>query len=251
MKEIPLKFSSNGREIFGVLHLPNKKNAPCVVMCHGYGGNKLGNDRRTFVKAARYFAKNGLAAFRFDFFGCGDSEGDFKDQTITTQIRNLTNAITFLQNSNSVDRKKIGVMGWSRGSAICILAASKDARIRCVVSWAGEDDFRNTWANKYIREVKKRGQIYFWWWNTMITKRLLLDEKKYNIIKSARKLRIPFLVVHGTRDENITLVQGETLYKAAKMPKKILIIKNADHSFAGYDDKVIRNTFLWFKKWLK
>ena len=83
MKELPVSFKSEGKQLVGMLHLPDKKKAPCVIMCHGYQGNKFGNHKRVFVKTARYFAKNGIASLRFDFLGCGDSEGRPEEVTTT------------------------------------------------------------------------------------------------------------------------------------------------------------------------
>lgn len=250
MKEIPLAFKSHGKQIVGILHL-SKKNSPCVIMCHGYGGDKLGNQKRVFVKAARYFSKNGISALRFDFLGCGDSEGDLIELTVSKQIVNLQDAITFLEKNVEVDSTRIGVMGWSRGSAICMLTATVDNRIKCVVSWAGESDFKDTWPNQILKEVKKRGIYKSFWYGYSITKASYTDEMKHDILKAVKKMKRPVLVIHGTNDDNVVLNQGENLYKAASKPKKIFVVKNADHSFNGFEGVVIKQTFLWFKRWLK
>ncbi len=252
MKEIPVAFRSEGEQIVGMLHIPSdRKNAPCVIMCHGYGGNKLGNASRMFVKIGRYFSKKGIASMRFDFAGCGDSEGNFEDLTVTKQIKNLGAAIYFVEKFNGIDKNRIGILGWSRGSAICILRAAKDKRIKCVVSWAGEADFRETWTKSHVREAKKRGYFYSRWWNIKTLYKAYKDELRYNILRSLKKVRMPFLVVHGNFDENVPLTQGELLYKNANKPKKIFILKGADHSFTGFEEKVMKGTLLWFKRWLK
>ncbi len=251
MKEIPVAFKSGNKQLVGILHLPNKKNALCVVMCHGYFGDKLGNPSRMFVKTARYFSKNGIASLRFDFLGCGDSEGDFEELTVTKQIKNLGAAIDFIEPVNGINKNNVGVLGWSRGSAICILRASKDNRIKCVVSWAGEADFKAQWTKQYLMEAKKRGYLYSRWYNMKIPYKAFLDELKYSILKSVEKVCAPLLIVHGVLDESVTLSQGELLYKNANKPKKIIVLKGSDHSFAGFEEKVMKESLSWFKKWLK
>lgn len=249
MKEIPVTFKSGKRQLIGILHLPKRKKAPVVIMCHGYGGDKLGNNRRTFAKAARYFSKKGVATLRFDFLGCGDSEGEFEELTVTKQIKNLEDAISFLENIKEIDKYRIGAIGWSRGSAVCILAAAKDRRIKCVVDWAGEADFKDQWAPHLVKEAQKRGKFSFYW-DTVITKKSVEDERHYNILRAIKKMKKPFLVIHGTNDENVSLNQGETLYKAAKKPKKLFVVKKANHSFSGFEERVINETFRWLKRWL-
>lgn len=203
-----------------------------------------------FVQASRYFSENNVASLRFDFLGCGDSQGNFEDLTVTKQIENLRSAIDFLENVDGINMRRIGLLGWSRGSAICILTAAKDKRIRCGVSWAGEADFRETWAKQYIREAKKRGYIYSRWWNLRTPYKAYRDELRFNILKCLKKVHTPFLFVHGDLDENVVLTQSELLYKKANKPKKIIIIKGADHSFAGFEKKLMKETLRWFKGWL-
>ena len=251
MKEIPITFKSENKQLVGMLHFPNKKNVPCVIMCHGYFGDKLGNTSRMFVKTARYFSKNDIASLRFDFFGCGDSEGNFEELIVTKQIENLGAAIDFVGTIDGINKNKIGVLGWSRGSAICILRASKDKRIKSVVSWAGEADFREQWPKQYIIEAKKRGYFYSKWYNMKIPYKAYVNELKYSILKSLKKMYASFLVIHGSLDENVTLSQGEALYNNANKSKKIVVLKGADHSFTGFEKQVMRESFSWFKKWLK
>ena len=78
-----------------------------------------------------------------------------------------------------------------------------------------------------------------------------MDELKYNIIKSLKRVRAPLLIIHGNLDENVTLSQGELLYKNANKPKKLCVLEGADHIFVGFEDKVMKETLMWFKKWLK
>ena len=63
--ELPLQFVNKGEKVFGVLHLPKPKGKfPCVVMFHGFTGNKA-EAHFLFTKTARRLAENGIAAFRF------------------------------------------------------------------------------------------------------------------------------------------------------------------------------------------
>lgn len=84
-----VEFAANGKTIRGILHTPeHQKNKsqdqiPGLVLCHGFTGNKIGL-HRLFVKAARYFSHLGFAVLRFDFSGCGDSDGNYEDITIGT-----------------------------------------------------------------------------------------------------------------------------------------------------------------------
>lgn len=78
MKEQGIIFNSNGRQLIAIEHLPlstaqgsAKKGVVIVV---GGPQTRVGS-HRLFVQLARILAKQGVAVFRFDYSGAGDSEG--------------------------------------------------------------------------------------------------------------------------------------------------------------------------------
>ncbi len=93
-----LEFENEGQKLFAILHRPlDVKNPPIVVMFHGFGGHKAG-DFRVYVKEAEMLAKCGIASFRFDFRGCGDSEGDWIDMTIGREVSDAMKALDVVDN---------------------------------------------------------------------------------------------------------------------------------------------------------
>src|SRR5689334_8479689 len=111
---------SQDLKLFGILHLPllkNSEKAPAVLFCHGFGGNKSGR-YRLYVRLAEKLSQAGIAVLRFDFRGCGDSEGAFGDITIETQVQDALAAAEFLLTHPSVDPNRFGIFGSSLGGAI-------------------------------------------------------------------------------------------------------------------------------------
>ena len=101
-EERPLVFTNKrGQRLFGVLHLPaSKERVPVVVMAHGFTDDKTG-DNRLFVKFARVASRHGLAVLRFDFAGSGDSEGDFSQVTINSELDDLLSAVDYVEEINA------------------------------------------------------------------------------------------------------------------------------------------------------
>ena len=64
-----------------------------VVICHARTSNK---DSRPTRKIADYLSKNNINNFRFDFVGCGESNGDYKDYTVSNMINNLNGSLEML-----------------------------------------------------------------------------------------------------------------------------------------------------------
>lgn len=55
---------------------------PFVVHLHGFGGSLSGH-KYMYTNLARALAREGIGCARFDFFGCGESDGEFGETTLT------------------------------------------------------------------------------------------------------------------------------------------------------------------------
>lgn len=152
---------SGGRKIFGILHLPLAKDNrpfPAVLFCHGFGGNKSGR-HRLYVRLAERLTSAGIAAFRFDFRGCGDSEGSFNDITIESQLQDAAECVTFLSKQSSIDISRFGICGSSLGGAIACLLAGQTPQTRAITLLAPFFDAK-PWMDIQTSEQKK-GNLEF------------------------------------------------------------------------------------------
>ena len=79
----------SGHTLRGILNLPdacqNGGKAPVVVNLHGFGGNKSGY-KNLHVQQARKLEENGVACVRFDFYGNGESDGEFDNMSFTSLL---------------------------------------------------------------------------------------------------------------------------------------------------------------------
>lgn len=79
--EEPILFSSEGKRLYGILHLPEggAASAPVasvLMMVVGGPQTRVGC-HRAYVHLARSLCREGIAVFRFDYAGLGDGEGEF------------------------------------------------------------------------------------------------------------------------------------------------------------------------------
>ncbi|TMG77615.1 MAG: alpha/beta fold hydrolase [Betaproteobacteria bacterium] len=139
--EEPVGFVSDGFKLVGVLHLPElrepgKRRAAFLVL-HGFGSNKDGGGG---TAVAKMLAGLGYAALRFDFRGCGESEGERGRVICMEQVRDTRNALSFLAARPDIDAKRIGVVGQSFGAAVAVYAAGVDRRVAACISSGGWGD---------------------------------------------------------------------------------------------------------------
>ena len=69
-------FSSDGLKLSGIVHVPDGlksgERRPAIIMMHGFGANKTGGPEWI----CKQFESWGYVALRFDYRGCGESEGE-------------------------------------------------------------------------------------------------------------------------------------------------------------------------------
>src|SRR5258707_11188456 len=134
-------FVSDGLKLAGVLHPPEAggpgaRRAAFLVL-HGFGSNKDGGGG---TAVAKMLAGLGYAALRFDFRGCGESEGERGRVICMEQVRDTGNALSFLATRSDIDAKRIGVVGLSFGAAVAVYAAGVDRRVAACISSGGWGD---------------------------------------------------------------------------------------------------------------
>jgi hypothetical protein len=258
MKEIKVKFKNEGQKIVGVLHIPNKQNPPVIIMCHGFTGVK-GDVHYKFYKAAKKFCKNGFAVLRFDFRGSGESEGEFVNVNVSSEVSDLKAAIGFMQKQGY---KRIGVIGLSLGGAIAIIGY--DRRIKAMVLWNPVTNLRETFVDsgfiqkENVQKLEKSGFVIFRDERTgkefKIGKKFWKEIETLDISKYLKMIRCPVLILHGNKDTIVPLSQSENAMKIiGSKIKELRIIDGAEHGFheLPYEKQVIDLTLNWFNKWLK
>ena len=165
-------------------------------------------------KLARFFASRGYAALRFDFTGCGESGGALRGEIARQEISDARRAISVLRRRGF---KRIGVIGSSLGGLIAIAVTARvGERIKATVALCPPTRFDD-----------------------------------FNALAKARRTN-KILFIHGTADEVVPVQESQALYAAAREPKKIVLVRGANHRFsqAKHLRRVEREAAAWFNKFV-
>jgi len=136
-----VSFVSDGLRIAGILRTPEPRSGggrlPAVLLLHGFGSNKNGEWLKL---TAALLADWGYASLRFDFRGCGDSEGERARVICLEQVADTRSALTYLAGRADIAPDRIAVFGHSFGAAVAVYAGGVDPRIAAVISSGGWGD---------------------------------------------------------------------------------------------------------------
>ena len=224
----------------GLLHRPRieERAVPAVVLLHGFTGQHIEQDR-LFVQAARYLAGAGFAVLRFDFFGSGDSDGDFDQFTVLTEIADAVAALDWIAQQPGIDPRRIGVVGLSLGGCVAALLAGQDARVRAVVFWNAvgltDQHFRDLPPDG-IRGGLRIGPEFLETFSTL------------DIASILRRYTGPGLVIRGTADPVVPQDDADALKVALGERGELRFIADADHTFQHPDWR--REVFAITADWL-
>jgi len=131
VREVELSFRSEGLTLAGTLALPQGEGPfPAVLLLPGSGPvdrdeNAPGLPIDFFREAAHRLAREGIASFRYDKRGVGESEGDLSRAGMRDLVRDARAALEFLRSREEVDPRRVFVLGHSEGGVLAPLLASE------------------------------------------------------------------------------------------------------------------------------
>ncbi len=217
----------------GFVHEP-KKYRRAIIYLHGFPSTMDGGPKRFCAALSR----KGFLCLRFNFSGVPPSEGNFERKLMSDEVKDIKAAVDFLQKNYAL--KKIVLVGHSTGAIDAALYAYKDKRLSglvlsgCVSKL--DEAVHYDFTDKQVRSFWEKGYIVYskpgkYYTGKKLRKEFYDEFFTLNIEKAIRSYTRPLLVLHGERDEGVPVQNARAVYAYARKPKKLVIIKGADHRF--------------------
>ena len=233
-----------------IIYSEDTKPKPIVIFCHGYKGFK---DWGAWHLMGEEFAKKGYFFLKFNFSHNGTSPENltefmdieaFGDNNYMKELDDLQSVIDWLFQSNGefsnfYDTSNINLIGHSRGGGISIIKASEESRITKLVTFSSVSDYASrfpsadvldAWENKgvsYIVNTRTKQQLphHFQFYTNFKD-----NEERLTISRAAKALKIPHLIVHGSKDTSVPLSESGKLFEWSPNPE-LLLVEGADHVY--------------------
>lgn len=242
--------NSKGLKIAGIIERPDPGSNRVVILIHGYSSNK---DRQSSLLMVEELSKRGVNSFRIDLNGCGESEGEFKYQTITSTVDDVEAAIRYLK---SVGFNQFELFGNSAGGLTAMAVALKNPEIaklglKCPVSDYVDQKTRKKGLSG-IAEWEKSGSTIYKSFSSgreyEVDYSVFEDYKNYIMFDKVKDIKCPTLIVHGDGDDVVDIEYSKRVVK--NFPNaKLIVIPGANHTFDKSEDRIaVHNLFgEWFE----
>ncbi len=233
-----------------LIYLNSNQAKPVVIFSHGFKGFK---DWGPYDLIAENFAKAGFCFVKLNFSHNGTSQSNpvefvdleaFGNNNFSKELDDLHCVMDWLQknqlNGEQFNLENISLIGHSRGGGISILKANEDLRIKKVVGWASVNEFGKYISEEEQKAWKQDGVIYVENLRTkqkmplyyQLAEDVFKNPERLNIKRAVEKLKIPFLILHGTDDETVTYNDALEMQSWNKNAK-LISIEGANHSFGA------------------
>ena len=163
-----------------------------LVFCHGFLSDKSGSYESRCERAVC----EGYDAVRFDFRGCGESGGAFRDQALSEKIADLGAVV------EAVDPDSYALFGSSFGGKVTLHTAAADDRVSAVAAGAPVTD--NQAFDDYRGVVERDGECIFKD-GRAIDAAFFEDLRTHEFDAVARELETPAALFHGREDESVPI----------------------------------------------
>ena len=211
-----------------------EKNSPYIVFLHGFMSDLEGKKPKVFFNFAK---KNKFGFLALEYSGHGKSSGKFTNGNISK----WTNE-TYLSIKKIVKKNKFILIGSSMGAWISLnqFKFFKKQIMGFLGIGSAPEFLENLMWKKFTKKMKletiqngiynlKHGDYIY-----PITLQLIKDGRKNKVLNKKITSKIQVTMIHGQKDEVVPVSYSRKVLKIfKKAKKKLIIIKNGDHSLSS------------------
>ena len=226
-----LKISSSKK----IRYLINKyKNKPYVVFLHGFMSDLEGEKPKKILK---FCNSKKIGFLAVEYSGHGKSSGKFTQGNISKWTNEVKISIKRI-----IKKNKFILVGSSMGSWISLnqFKFFNNQILGFLGIGSAPEFLENLMWKKFDKkiknEIKKKGIYHLKYGNYEypITYQLIKDGRKNKILNKKIKNKIYVTMIHGKKDEVVPVSYSKKVLKVFKNAnKKLVIIKNGDHSLSS------------------
>lgn len=221
--------------IRGDVRLPDQgEKFPTVCFFHGFCVDRIGL-MRLHELFARRCAESGIACVKFDFYGCGESDGDFSEMRYTDEKVQAQAIYEWTKNQQWCDTENMFLVGHSLGGAV----ASNIAPIvqpKAIILWAPGNYVYYDISSR-VHAVPGNYQPFYDIGGLTLSSEFLEEVRRINIVEDAKGYNGKVLIIHGEEDEKVPIYASGLYMDMYGEKADFKVIAGANHQFSAVEWK--------------
>lgn len=244
---------SQGR-LAAKLSLPELREGekcPMVIFSHGFGGDMTFH---LFEPIIERLNQNGIGVLRYDFNGCGQSEGEFVNMTVPNEIEDLINVVAYVRQLPVTEN--ISLLGHSQGGVVTSMVCGECGypQIECEVLVSAASVLRDD----ALRGMTHGGHFDPWHLDKAsyevggghsIGRPYIQTAMTLPIYETAERYTGPTLVINGMADVVVPYTYAERYHDVLKN-SELILIPGENHTYNFSPDYVVGIVSEWLVKCL-
>jgi alpha-beta hydrolase superfamily lysophospholipase len=226
--------------------LGHAEDRAVVVGSHGHTGRK-----EDLLGIGTNLWRAGFSVLLFDYRGRGESDA-WAQTLVSREVDDLQAAVAAA--ARRAPGAPLGVIGFSMGAAVALLAAADNPQITAVVADSSFTSGADVVTHGVNRELRiPAGPL------VRVADELVARLHGYRfsqvqpVAAVARLAPRPLLIVHGDRDSVIPVSHAHQLHAAAAEPRELWIVAGVEHCGAYFADRpaYCRRVIEFFDRYLR
>lgn len=228
----------------GVLNTPDdfdeSKIYPTIIYFHGFADDRNGIQFMN-IQNSKFLTANDYIIFRFDFSGCGESDGSFFDINLSREVEEARLIHEFVENEPYVDKNNLFWKGHSMGGAVAVvLASDKNPKALSLFSPAADFSEEENSLMKSLKnafrssDTRKDGDDVG---GLKISDEFIKDVRSFNLYDLAGKYQGPVQIIRGDEDDIISKESNVKLCESFNNCE-YKEIKGTDHTFSDFNQRL-------------
>lgn len=232
----PVSIPGSDIKMAGLLYTPDDDAdiRPAVLVLHGWledGENGAGS----VGIVAWHLAREGYVSLALCMRGWPDTGGE--DDCGGRQPQDVVDAVAWLSRQKGVDPYRIGIIGFSQGGQVALLAAARTPKIKAVVAFFPVTDilrWKQTTQDTGVKEgyIPRRCEPGS-------------DMFQRSPIRVACRIEAPTLLIHGDRDQRVPMDQSLTMAQTmldCDKKAQLYLVKGGGH-------RLVKGHKGWIEAW--
>lgn len=236
-----LRIDGSVGKLYTIVQKPKMKKGeklPVVIICHGFGSDC---NRPLLRELAKDIVEQDMIAIRFDFNGCGKSDGLFQNMTVLNEIEDLKHVIDWARQQNWTEN--ISLVGHSQGGVVVSMTAGElgagDIKCEALMAAAAvlrDDAIRGTTQGANYDPYNLKGDYVelpprMDGQTLKVGKNYIETAMNLPIYETAENYTGPVLIVHGTHDRIVPYTYSMRYHEKLKN-SELHLVSDEDHTFS-------------------